>query len=59
MTHGKNGSQEDFKAMSTSRQDDVSIPEGHSKVEGVGLDGLKIEIKVTENNSVDNDKGDD
>ena len=55
--NGSRGSTKDFKAMRTSRQDDVSLPEGHAKVSGEGLDGLKIEITVNDNDSLSHDTG--
>lgn len=49
---GSRGSINEFKAMTTSRQGDVSIPEGRSKVEGEKVDDLTVKVKVTNNNSL-------
>lgn len=51
VTHGSRGEQKDFKAMKTSRQDDVSLPEGRSSVKGVKRDDLDIDVKKTVNDS--------
>lgn len=53
VTDGKLGEQREFKAMATSRQDDVSLPEGRSKIQGTSPDDLSIKVKVTELDSTD------
>lgn len=52
VSSGSRGSQNGFQAMSTSRQNDVSLPEGRSSVQGVGKDGLSVPVKVTTGNSL-------
>lgn len=52
VSNGSRGETSYIDALSTSRQNDVSIPEGRSSVQGVSKDDLKIAVKVTENNSL-------
>lgn len=49
---GKRGSQTNIQAMSTSRQNDVSLPEGRSKVQGVNRTELSVSIKKTVGDSL-------
>lgn len=49
---GSRGEQRDFKAMTTSRQNDLSKPEGDSHVSGKKPEGLTISIKKTVGNSL-------
>jgi hypothetical protein len=49
---GMRGETKDFQAMKTSRQNDVSLPEGHSKVRGVSRDEISIKVKKTVGNSL-------
>lgn len=52
VSNGSRGEQRDFKAMATSRQNDLSKPEGSGSVSRPGLAPLDVSIKKTVGNSL-------
>lgn len=52
VSNGSRGEISGIAATSTSRQNDVSTPEGRSSIQGISVDGLTISIKKTVGDSL-------